>query len=60
MFGLFKKDPTKRLTKQYDQLMEESFLLSRTNRKLADQKYAEAEAVMKKLESLKQASQSRK
>jgi hypothetical protein len=33
--------------------MEESYVLSRTNRKLADQKYAEAEAVMQKLEALK-------
>lgn len=56
MFKLFKKDPAKRLQKQYDKLMEENFLLSRTNRKLADQKYAEAEAVMQKIESLKQAS----
>jgi hypothetical protein len=39
--------------KQYDRLMEESYVLSRTNRKLADQKYAEAEAVMQKLEALK-------
>ena len=53
MFKLFKKDPTKRLTKQYDKLMEENFLLSRTNRKLADQKYAEAEAILKKIEALK-------
>jgi hypothetical protein len=53
MFGLFKKDPSKRLQKKYDQLMEESFQLSRTNRKLADQKYAEADAVMQQLEALK-------
>lgn len=49
MFNLFKRDPKKGLQKQYDKLMEESFLLSRTNRKLADQKYAEAEAVMQKI-----------
>jgi hypothetical protein len=57
MFKLFKKDPYKSLQKQYDKLMEENFLLSRTNRKLADQKYAEAEAVMQKIEALKQARQ---
>lgn len=54
MFKLFKKNPSKQLMKQYDKLMEENFLLSRTNRKLADQKYAEAEAVLKKIEALKQ------
>lgn len=57
MFKLFKKDPYKSLQKQYDKLMEENFHLSRTNRKLADQKYAEAEAVMQKIEALKQANQ---
>lgn len=54
MFKFFKKDPYKALQKQYDKLMEENFQLSRTNRKLADEKYAEAEAVMQKIESLKQ------
>jgi hypothetical protein len=33
--------------------MEEAFLLSRTNRKQADQKYAEADTVMLELEALK-------
>lgn len=55
MFKLFKKDPLKQLTKQYDQLMEESFHLSRIDRKLADQKYAEADAIMQKMEDLKKA-----
>ena len=53
MFNLFKKDPLKQLTKQYDQLMEESFRLSKTNRKLADQKYAEADVIMQKMVDLK-------
>jgi len=55
MFGIFKKDPSKSLTKKYDKKMEEAFLLSRTNRKLADQKYAEADAIMQQLEELKNA-----
>jgi hypothetical protein len=55
MFGLFKKDPLKNLQKKHDELMEEAFLLSRTNRKLADQKYAEADAVMLQIEALKNA-----
>jgi len=53
MFKLFKKDPSIRLMKQYDKLMEDAFHLSRTNRKLADQKYAEADAVMVQIEALK-------
>jgi hypothetical protein len=53
MFKLFKKDPSKSLQKQYDKLMEENFLLSRTNRKLADKKYAEAEVILQKIEALK-------
>jgi hypothetical protein len=52
MFGLFKKDPVKVLIKKHDKLSEEAFLLSRTNRRLSDQKYAEAEAVQKKIEAL--------
>lgn len=52
MFQFLKKDPAKVLQKQYDKLMEESFILSRTNRKLADQKYAEAEEVMEKIVAL--------
>jgi hypothetical protein len=54
MFNLFKKDPLQRLRKEYDKLMKEAFVLSRTNRKLADEKYAEADAVMQKIEASKQ------
>ena len=54
MFNLFKKDPLQRLRKEYDKLMKEAFILSRTNRKLADEKYAEADAVMQKIEASKQ------
>jgi len=53
MFGLFKKDPLKTLQKEYDKLMEESFLLSKTNRKQADEKFAAAEAIMSKIEALR-------
>lgn len=56
MFGLFKKDPSKSLQKKHGKLMEEAFLASRTNRKLADQKYAEAEAILKQIEALKHVS----
>jgi len=52
MFKFLKKDPAKRLQKRYDKLMEESYNLSRTNRKLADQKYAEAEVIMQQITAL--------
>ena len=55
MFGLFKKDPSKKLMKKYDKLMQEAFELSRTNRRLADRKHAEADAIMKRIEELKHA-----
>lgn len=38
--------------------MEEAYTLSHTNRKLSDQKYAEADAVMKEIEALKEAQNS--
>ncbi len=53
MFGIFKKDPVKALTRKHDKLMEEAFKLSRINRRQADQKYAEAEAILKKIDALK-------
>lgn len=55
MFGLFKKDPSRKLQKKYDKLMEEFYHLSKTNRRLADKKYAEAEKVMQELEDLRNA-----
>ncbi len=55
MFGLFKSDPLKKLSKKYDKLMEEAYSISHTNRKLSDRKYAEADAVMKEMEALKEA-----
>ncbi|MEZ5009917.1 MAG: Lacal_2735 family protein [Chitinophagales bacterium] len=55
MFGLFKKKSKKeKLNEQYQKLMKESFEISKTNRKLADDKYAEAEAIMKEIEQIKE------
>ena len=55
MFGLFKKkSPSDKLRKEYEQLMAEAFNLSKTDRKAADLKYAEADKIMKELESLAQ------
>jgi hypothetical protein len=46
MFNIFKSDPKKKLQKKYAQLMKEAHQLSTVNRKLSDQKYAEAERLM--------------
>ncbi len=48
----WKKSPTDKLKKQYEKLMKEAFDLSKVDRKKADEKTAEADAVMKELEKL--------
>ncbi|NBC84106.1 MAG: Lacal_2735 family protein [Bacteroidetes bacterium] len=53
MFNLLKGNPKKKLHKNYTKLMKEAYKLSHTNRKLSDEKYAEAEAILKRLESLR-------
>ena len=54
MFGLFKKTTAReKLNKKYDLLMEESYKLSRINRKASDEKYAEAQAILKEMENMK-------
>ncbi|MDC1221412.1 Lacal_2735 family protein [Salibacteraceae bacterium] len=53
MFGLFKKESElEKLQKQHKKLMQESFTLSKSNRSAGDAKYAEAEAIAKKIEEL--------
>ena len=53
MFGIFKKKSVKeKLYDQYKKLTKQAFNLSSSNRKLSDQKTAEAEAVMKQIEAL--------
>lgn len=54
MFGLFKKK-TKRelLQKKYEQLLEESYKLSHTDRKASDSKRAEAEEILNEMEKMK-------
>jgi hypothetical protein len=47
-----KEKPEDKLRKQYEKLMKEAFDLSKTNRTASDAKYAEADEIMKKLESL--------
>ena len=53
MFRLFKKNPLAALIKKHDKILEEAFLLSKTNRKLSDQKYAEAETIQLHIDALK-------
>lgn len=53
MFGLFqKKSPEKKLQKQYEKLMSEAHKLSQVNRAAGDQKYAEAQQILEKIEAL--------
>ena len=53
MFGLFKKKTEKeKLQERYAKLMEESYNLSTSNRKLSDEKVYEAEEVMKRIEQM--------
>lgn len=53
MIQFFKKDPRKKLARQYEKLMQEAYELSTVNRRLSDEKYAEADEVIKKIEALK-------
>jgi hypothetical protein len=53
MFGLFKKKSEKeKLQEAYAKLMGEAHQLSHTNRKAADTKLAEAEDVLKMIDSV--------
>ncbi|MDG1039628.1 MAG: Lacal_2735 family protein [Polaribacter sp.] len=53
MFGLFKKkSQVEVLRSKYQKLMEESFVLSKSNRAASDKKIAEAELVMIEIELL--------
>jgi hypothetical protein len=53
MFGLFKKkSPLEKLQQQYKDVMKEAFNLSKVNRSAGDEKYAEADAIQKKIDAL--------
>jgi hypothetical protein len=55
MFGLFKKKTeAEQLDAEYKKVLKEAYTLSTTNRKLSDQKTAEAEEILKKIERLRQ------
>ena len=52
-FGIFKtKSQKQKLEDKYKALLLEAFRLSKVNRRAADQKTAEAEEVMKQLDTL--------
>ena len=51
VFKLF-GDKKAKLEKRYQQLLEQSYKLSHSNRKASDQKMAEAEEVRKEIEKL--------
>lgn len=53
MFGLFKKkSPKDKLLKEYKRLQQEAFQLSKVDRTKGDQKMAEADAILKKIEAI--------
>ena len=54
MFGLFKKkSAVEKLQEKYKKLMEEGFKLQSINRSDSDQKYLEADNLLKEIEKLK-------
>lgn len=54
MFGLFKKDPTKKMRAEYDKLLEKGMHAQRNgDMRLYAELTAEAEALWKKIEQLK-------
>ena len=53
MFGLFKKKREKeKLQDRYKKLMEEAYKLQSVNRSQSDEKYAEADAILKQIDAL--------
>ncbi|MFZ9155448.1 MAG: Lacal_2735 family protein [Schleiferiaceae bacterium] len=56
MFSFFrKKSELERLTEEYQALLEQSFKLSTVDRKASDLKRAEAEALIPRIDELKNA-----
>lgn len=54
MFGIFKKkSPEDKLQEKYKKLMEEGFKLQSISRGDSDQKYLEADNILKEIEALK-------
>ena len=56
MFGLFKKkSKVEILNSKYKKLQEQAFKLSTSSRAQSDQKYVEAEEVLKEIEAIQKA-----
>ena len=54
MFGIFRrKTKIEKLNLQYKSVMNEAYSLSKTNRKKSDEKYFQANEILKKIEILK-------
>lgn len=54
MLNIFKKkSKVEKLNTQYKKLLDESYKLSTTNRKLSDSKVAEANEILKQIDLLK-------
>jgi hypothetical protein len=54
MFNFFKKkSKIEVLQVKYEKLLEESFLLSKTNRSESDKKFVEAQSIMSEIENHK-------
>jgi hypothetical protein len=54
MFGMFKKkSEAEKLQEKYKKVMAEGFKLQSINRSDSDQKYVEADAILKEIENLK-------
>ncbi|MDQ3193046.1 MAG: Lacal_2735 family protein [Bacteroidota bacterium] len=55
MFGLFKrKSKSEKLQKKYEQLLKQSHELSTINRIESDNKFVEAQEVLKEIESIQE------
>ncbi len=53
MFNFFKKkSPLEKLQQQYEKLVKEAFVLSKTDRMASDAKQAEAAELLRKIEAL--------
>jgi hypothetical protein len=54
MFTLFKKkSKTELMEKKYQKLLKDAYKLSTINRKLSDQKMAEADRLLREIETIK-------
>ncbi len=54
MFGLFKKkSEVEKLQEKYKKLMQEAYNLQSINRSDSDQKYLEADQILKQIDALK-------